>query len=662
MIHLGLRGKSMLAVLTACLIAIIAAAVIGWQALESIRDNLGSAFARNFTLLSKQRIVAPVGKELALSQRLADSELGRQWLLDEGNTAKRDAFFKEARGFQRDFQDNAYFLISALSNNYFLNDSKQPFSALPRYTLNTSDAKDGWFFKTMRETDIFNLNVNTDDKLKVTNVWLNVIVKDGDRKIGLAGTGLNLSRFIADFVARAEPGVLPIIIDGDGAIQAHPNPELIAFGSGTKTAESGKTLFKLVSDKDAVTLRGLMASATRNPEDVFTGWITQDGVRKLIALSYEPNLKWHFLTLVDLKTAQVLDSKLILPIALTASVLLLLLASAFAYGLNRIVLTPLLALTRSARQMADGNYAVQLPRASNDEIGEMTSAFGKMVDQVKSHTNELEEKVAARTRALSDANRTLATAHKNISDSIEYASLIQRSILPDVALAEALPGSHFALWLPRDVVGGDFHVFREVPEGFIIGIADCAGHGVPGACMTMLAHAIIDHRIDQVGVHDPAAILKAVDADMRTAISTTDAAGNIATSMDLGLAYVDRATRNVTFCGAKMSLFVARGTEITEIKGGRRPIGERRPIETETHMFKLSADHTLYLASDGYLDQAGGDKGYSFGTRRFTALLGSLAGSSMTKQRDILLSAITQYRGALAQRDDITVVGIRLLA
>lgn len=660
MIHIGLRGKSLIAVFAVCLFASFLAAVIGWQALETIGDNLGSAYARNFTLLSKQRVVAPIGRELALSTRLADSELLRQWFLDEDNLAKRDAFFKEARGFQRDFEAHSYFAISSISNRYYLNDAKQAFTASPRFTLSPTEAKDSWFFKTMVDTNLHNLNVNVDLRLKVTNVWINVVVRDGDRKIGLAGTGLDLSNFITDFVSRAETGVVPIIVDRDGQIQAHPNAELIAFGSGSKTADSNKTLFKLISENDAFRTRALLDKATAKPDQVFTEWVTIDKSRRLLAVSFDPTLNWHFLTLLDLKTAQVFDPQIILPIAIGAGVLLLLLGASFVYGINRIVLNPLLALTHSARQVADGNYAIELPPPSADEIGQMTSAFGKMVDQIKSHALSLEEKIATRTHDLSEANLTLAQANKHINDSIEYASLIQRSILPNEALSRALPDAHFALWLPREVVGGDFHLFRDSPEGFIIGIADCAGHGVPGACMTMLAHAIIDHCIDQNEMRDPAAIIKSVDSQLRNAIAEINAVGKIASNMDLALAYINRTTRQLTFCGAKISLYVARNGQVTEIKGGRRPLGERRCVETETHTIAIDERDTIYLASDGYLDQSGGSHGFGFGNRRFTDLLASVESNPIDSQCEALLNAVKKYQGQHLQRDDITVVGFRL--
>ncbi|MBF3347939.1 HAMP domain-containing protein, partial [Pseudomonas aeruginosa] len=149
--------------------------------------------------------------------------------------------------------------------------------------------------------------------------------------------------------------------------------------------------------------------------------------------------------------------------------------------------------------IAAGRYDTPLPLARQDEIGSLSKAFASLADQVRRHTAELEDKVQERTQALEEANREMAAAQKKIGDSLDYASLIQRAILPDRQLSATLGEHHFILWKPRDVVGGDFYVYREQTDGYLIGVVDCAGHGVPGALMTMLARAAIDHAIEAVG-------------------------------------------------------------------------------------------------------------------------------------------------------------------
>ena len=128
----------------------------------------------------------------------------------------------------------------------------------------------------------------------------------------------------------------------------------------------------------------------------------------------------------------------------------------FGYAVERLMLRPLRRLQQSARAIANGSYDVSLPPGGQDEIGDLSNAFGVMADKVRQHTAELESKVRERTSELENANRAMAAAHKKIGDSIDYASLIQRAILPDRQLTQSLGEHHFVLWKPRDVVGGDF--------------------------------------------------------------------------------------------------------------------------------------------------------------------------------------------------------------
>lgn len=656
----GLRGKSVLALFGTCVLVLLLASLIGFQAVESIRSHLGTAYTRNFTLLNRERILAPVARELALSLRLADSQVIRQWLLDDEQPEKKALALREAESFRRDFTDKSYFIISDITRHYFFNDAKSAYSDAPRYTLKAEDANDGWFFNTMKSDKSFNINVDPDVKLGVTKVWFNVIVKDGERKIGLAGTGLDLSTFLRDFISTTEPGVTPMIVDANGAIQAHPDNKRIAFNSATTEAVRDKSLFGLLAGgKDTAAARSALERAVSNPgrAEVFSASL--DGKNQLLAVSYIPELKWHVLTAVDLDVAELLDAGLLKWVVLATLTLLALVMAGFVYALNRLVLAPLLKLKQSAQEMAAGNYAVALPPARNDEIGELTQAFGAMADKVRRHTEELEETVRNRTQELTRANREMSVAHKKISDSISYASLIQRAILPDRQLTSALGENHFVLWRPRDVVGGDFYVYREVEGGCLLGVVDCAGHGVPGAFMTMLARAAIDQAIDEAGAKDPAAILGRTDAVMRGMLQTDDRRRDIATMMDAGIAYIDLTTRRVTFAGARIALYWSDGEDIGIVHGARRSIGDRYPGEYRNESVDLQSSRTFYLTTDGFLDQAGGEKGFGFGNARFIDMLRRHANRPLDEQSGAFASTLADYQGNHPQRDDITMLCFR---
>ena len=128
------------------------------------------------------------------------------------------------------------------------------------------------------------------------------------------------------------------------------------------------------------------------------------------------------------------------------------------------------------------------------------------------------------------------------------------------------------LWRPRDVVGGDFYIFRNEQSHCLFGVVDCAGHGVPGALMTMLAHAALDQAINDCGMHDPAAILRRTDQIVRHMLSDSPETKSVATNMDVGLAYVDLEQRQVTFAGAKIALYHCDGGTVSHLPGARRAL------------------------------------------------------------------------------------------
>jgi hypothetical protein len=129
----GLRGKSVVALLLACVLALVPAVLLGWKAMEDIRTHFGLAYAKNFTLLNQQKILAPVIRELSLSRRLAESVVTQDWLLDEGDSERRTRFFREVEGYRSDQQnDYSYFVIVDASHHYYFNDSTAPLSNAPR--------------------------------------------------------------------------------------------------------------------------------------------------------------------------------------------------------------------------------------------------------------------------------------------------------------------------------------------------------------------------------------------------------------------------------------------------------------------------------------------------------------------------------------------------
>lgn len=263
-------------------------------------------------------------------------------------------------------------------------------------------------------------------------------------------------------------------------------------------------------------------------------------------------------------------------------------------------------------------------------------------------------------KALFDAMHTLKLHSLDRLHAINYASLIQRAILPDRRMQGSLGKDYFVLWKPRDAVGGDFYLYSDVPQGGLLGLIDCAGHSVPGALMTMLARSAINQATAQSDDQNPAAILMKTDEIMRGMFDAEHFNRSLATSMDVGLARIDRDARRLRYAGAKMSLYACNGAEVREYKGGRRSIAEKIRCDYVNIDLPLEEGWTYYLCTDGFLDQAGGEQGYGFGNRRFADMLLQLAHLPLSEQAAHADATLTSYQGERGQRDDITLLAFRI--
>lgn len=718
MASFGLRAKSLLLLGLVSLFVLLVAAGTGWQVISGVQTYFGEAYARNTTALSRERLLAPIGRNLALARRFADLYATREWLEDESDPTRTTRFFDEAARFVGAPTDRhtalhsgsggLYFIASARSLNYYFNDTNTPVVKIPRYTLHTDTPANDWFFRTMADRGDYNINVNTDPVVRGIKIWFNIVVMDGatpggGRRLGVAGLGIDLSDFLNNYLSSLGPGVTPMAITRNGAIQIHPDWSRVAVGSGADGTETGRlengavdaartNLLQSLSPGDADALRAALVrtAATESLIDLLT--VTLDGTPRLLAVSYVPELQWYVINAFD--TASIRPARMQTLMTGGVVVALLLLAAVLGVALlvSRMVLTPLRQLQQGAQAVAQGNYEVSLPTDRRDEFGDLSHSFRAMARQVQRNTEDLESRVRDRTRALEDANRAMVIAQKKMADSLEYASLIQRGLLaPDPMVFHPQDGTPSALsldidclWQPKEVVGGDFHLCRRLGDTIVLGVFDCAGHGVSGALMTMRTHAAIGQALSETAAGaapDPAWILNRADALLRTSwqgdapapaglgtpaahpASTT----NLATNVDAGLVVIHPDTRQVVFSGARIDLLirppgpVTNGSAIACIPGNRRALADRKSATFTNTVLTAAPGQSLYLASDGILDQAGGPNGFSFGRTHLMSLIARIGTGSAPEQIDAVDAALRDYRGPLPQRDDMTLLCFRLL-
>ena len=217
----GLRGKSLLALLLTCLLAFVFAGFIGREALLGVQNRFGEAYARNVVQLNRERLFAPVSRELALAQRLAASQLTLARLNDERNPTKRETFSGSCRLPASAGRSRLLCRVGTQQQLLFQRARPAP-SETPRYEMSPDNPRDEWFFQTLRANAPYALNVDRSVVTGELKVWFNVQVRDGDRRLGLVGSGIGLQAFLDDFIESNKVGVESMVLDAFGSIPSTP--------------------------------------------------------------------------------------------------------------------------------------------------------------------------------------------------------------------------------------------------------------------------------------------------------------------------------------------------------------------------------------------------------------------------------------------------------
>jgi serine phosphatase RsbU (regulator of sigma subunit) len=266
-------------------------------------------------------------------------------------------------------------------------------------------------------------------------------------------------------------------------------------------------------------------------------------------------------------------------------------------------------------------------------------------------------------RLLSIVADQQAEKNRQIMQSIEYASVIQQAMLR--ASREALSNTlrdAALVWEPRDVVGGDFYHFATFSDGWFGALADCTGHGVPGAFMTLLASASLSQALEQIGPRDPSALLGAINRNVKSLLGQINGAGDAPKSndgLDAAFFWFDAATRQLRFAGARVALHVLRpdAEQFESIAGDRKGAGYVDSLADYVwtlHTIEVPPGSLLFVSTDGMTDQIGGPRKIAFGKRRALELILAQRESAPSSISGNLLHALVDWQGTQARRDDVT--------
>jgi serine phosphatase RsbU (regulator of sigma subunit) len=253
--------------------------------------------------------------------------------------------------------------------------------------------------------------------------------------------------------------------------------------------------------------------------------------------------------------------------------------------------------------------------------------------------------------------------NRQIMHSIEYASVIQQSTLRSSreALARACPQADL-VWEPRDVVGGDFYQFSQDGDGWFATVADCTGHGVPGAFMTLIATSSLGQAIKEHGPRDPAALLGSVNRSVKQMLGQLDGQDGTPGSddgLDAACFWFEPARQRLRFAGARLSLFLLRpGADAVELVDGQRKgvgyVDSEFDFSWNNVELELPAGTLVFTTTDGLIDQVGGPRGITFGKKRVRELLLEQAGRTPAEINRAVLAALQAWQGEHHRRDDLT--------
>lgn len=347
-----------------------------------------------------------------------------------------------------------------------------------------------------------------------------------------------------------------------------------------------------------------------------------------------------------------------IPILLVAMLIGLFIAHRFA--------RPIASLADSIRSLAKGDLDTEITVNSTNEVGFLQKEFKRMAESL---SQKIQEQAQLNIR-LDNALHKLEQQNKDITSSISYAEKIQRAMLPDEQVLKYYFTDYNILYLPRDIVSGDFYWFDQVhyagKDYFAIAVADCTGHGVPGGFMSMLGSNLLTSLITFGKNLSPSIVLAKLNKAIKHELHQEK--NNIQDGMEIALIILDLEAKKLYFAGGNRPIFIFRDREFIMLEGAKVSIGgvskfeieRKRMAELEDKVIDIQENDLIYLFSDGYKDQLGGEQLQKFSGKAFRKLLYDIRNLPLIEQKQILLRTFAEWKGEHRQTDDVLVMGIRI--
>ncbi|MBI5542078.1 MAG: tetratricopeptide repeat protein [Bacteroidia bacterium] len=333
-------------------------------------------------------------------------------------------------------------------------------------------------------------------------------------------------------------------------------------------------------------------------------------------------------------------------------------------------------------------YAFKNKKKANILLKQKNIEINNQKEEISTQRDEIE----AQRDLVTIQKEEIEEIHKEVTDSINYAKRIQEALLPVSDSARSLLGEHFILFKPKNIVSGDFYWAIKINNFLIVAVADCTGHGVPGAFMSMLGISFLNEIVQKQEINKANHILNQLRLEIINALQQKGVHGEQKDGMDISLLVVNVETNEAQWAGANNPLYIIssvilNGSEehfscevksnfskiyssttplnnnyrLIELKGDKMPIAIY-PLMNDfiNHEFKLNKGDSVYLFTDGYADQFGGPKGRKFMYKQFKEVLINISNYKMQVQKEILEKAFEEWKDSREQIDDVTVMGLKI--
>ncbi len=264
---------------------------------------------------------------------------------------------------------------------------------------------------------------------------------------------------------------------------------------------------------------------------------------------------------------------------------------------------------------------------------------------------------------ISEKSKIVEEQHKDITDSIKYAERIQTAILPPAKLWKEILPQSFVYYRPKDILSGDFYWIEETKTHVYVAAADCTGHGVPGALVSIINYNLLNKAVLEKDLTDPAQILNQVNEWLTQALHQSYNAASMRDGMDVSICVIEKKTKKMKFAGAFNSGYIIKDGVVEEMPADKKPVGafiEDNITSFTSKEYQLTGKETIYLFSDGYADQFGGPKGKKFKYKNLQKMLVEVQDKTFDQQKGVVQDTFINWKGQYEQTDDVLLIGFRL--